>query len=283
MSAAGVAVRARSGPVERLSEDYSASARAYGQLWGPTIRPFALALLDRLRLDRAERVLDVGTGTGDLLADLRARAGRAGVFGVDRSAGMLAEAAIRGHAPLALMDARSLAVAASSIDVVVLAFLLFHLPRPVEALREARRVLRSGGAVGTATWAAENPPLPAERIWSEELDRAGAGPDPRPESVRRYGAVDAPEKCERLLAAAGFSRSEARLVRFERTWDAGELTGVRRACGPTGRRLAILAAPERRRCVARAARRTALLPPDELVWRPAVVHAVGFVDLEAAP
>lgn len=283
MSAPGVAVTARPGPVEQLSEEYSASAQAYARLWGPTIRPFALPLLDRLPLGRAERVLDVGTGTGDLVPDLRARAPRAAVIGVDRSAGMLAEAAARGRGPLAQMDARSLAVPAGSIDVAVLAFLLFHLPRPVEALREARRVLRSGGAVGTVTWAGESPPLPAERIWAEELDRAGAGPDPRPESVRRYGAVDAPEKCERLLAAAGFSRSDARIVRFEREWDAGELTVVRRSCGPTGRRLASLPAPRRRRCVAGAARRTALLSPEELVWRPTVVHAVGRVDPGGSP
>lgn len=123
-----------------------------------------------------KRVLDVATGTGDLLPDIRARAPRAAVIGVDRSAGMLAGAAGRGRGPLALMDARGLALPAGSIDVVVLAFLLFHLPRPVEALREARRVLRSGGAVGAVTWAGDSPPLPAERIWAEELYRAGARP-----------------------------------------------------------------------------------------------------------
>lgn len=283
MSAAGVAVTDRQGPVERLSEEYSASARAYARHWGPTIRPLALSALDRLPLDRAERVLDVGTGTGDLLPDLRARAPRAAVIGVDRSAGMLAEAAARGRGPLALMDARGLALPSSSIDVVVLAFLLFHLPRPVEALREAGRVLRSGGAVGAVTWAGESPPLPAERIWAEELDRAGARPDPRPGSVRRYGAVDTPEKCERLLGRAGLCRREARIVRLERRWEPGELTLVRRSCGPTGRRLAALPTAERRRCVARAARRTARLSPEELVWRPAVVHAVGRVDPPGAP
>ncbi|MFW6193705.1 MAG: hypothetical protein ACOC83_09495, partial [Gemmatimonadota bacterium] len=120
-------------------------------------------------------------------------------------------------------------------------------------------------------------------IWAEELARAGAGPDPRPESVRRYGAVDTPEKCERLLARAGFCRREVRTVRFERRWEPGELTRVRRSCGPTGRRLASLPAPERRRCVVRAARHTARLSPEELVWRPAVVHAVGRVDPRGAP
>lgn len=283
MSAAGVAVTDWPGPVERLSEEYSASAGAYARLWGPTIQPFALPVLDRLPLYRAERVLDVGTGTGDLLPDFRARASRAAVIGVDRSAGMLAEAAARGRAPLALMDARGIAAPAGSIDVVVLAFLLFHLPRPVEALREARRVLRSDGAVGAVTWAGGNLPLPAEQIWAEELTRAGARPDPRPESVRRYGAVDTPEKCERLLVRAGFGRREARIVRFERRWEPGELTHVRRSCGPTGRRLATLPAPQRRRCVARAARRTARLSPEELIWRPAVVHAVGRIDPGGSP
>ncbi|MFW6192324.1 MAG: class I SAM-dependent methyltransferase, partial [Gemmatimonadota bacterium] len=171
------AVSDRPRAVERLAEDYSGSAPAYARLWGPTILPLTLPLLDELPLGAARRVLDVGTGSGDLLPHLRARAPRARVVGVDGSSGMLAEAAARGRGPLVMMDARALAVPGRAIDVVSFAFVLFHLPRPAEALREARRVLRAEGAVGLVSWSDASPPLPGEKIWREELARQGAGAD----------------------------------------------------------------------------------------------------------
>lgn len=265
----------RSDPVERLAASYTDSAAAYARLWGPTIRPLGLPMLDALPLDRAERVVDVGTGSGELLPHLRARAPWAEVLGVDRSAGMLEEAHSRGREPLALMDARALAARGQTVDVVTLVFVLFHLPRPLRALKEVRRVLRPGGTVGLVTWAGENPPLPGDRIWAEELDRLGAAPDPRGESVRRYAAVDAPDKLQGLLAAAGFPATRAWTRRFERRWELGDLVEVRRWCGPSGRRLASLAGWKRERCVARVRQRLTELGPEALAWRPKVVFAVG--------
>lgn len=265
----------RSDPVERLAAEYTDSASAYARLWGPTIRPFGLPVLDALPLDGAKRVLDVGTGSGELLPHLRARAPWAEVLGVDRSEGMLEEARSRGRDALALMDARALAARGHTVDVVTLVFVLFHVPRPLRALKEARRVLRPGGAVGLVTWDGESPPLPGERIWAEELDRLGADPDPRGESVRRYETVDAPDKLRGLLAAAGFPSTRAWTRRFERRWELGDLVEVRRWCGPSGRRLASLAGWQRERCVARVRQRLMGLGPDGLTWRPKVVFAVG--------
>lgn len=265
----------RIGPVERLAAEYTDSASAYALLWGPAILPLALPVLDALPLVGADRVVDVGTGSGDLLPHLRSREPHADVIGVDRSRGMLREARARGRGPLALMDARALACQKRSVDVVTLVFVLFHIPRPLRALREARRVLRPGGTVGVVTWARGSRPLPGERIWAEELDQLGAAPDRREEGVRRYEAVDAPDKLRELLAAAGFPSTRAWIRRFERRWEPGDLTQVRRWCGPSGRRLSSLAGGKRERCVARAHERTGDLGPDGLTWRPEVVFAVG--------
>lgn len=132
----------RSEPVERLAEEYSDSAPAYARHWAPVLRPFTVRLLDELPLESTDRALDVGTGTGALLPRLRERTS----------------------------DARSLPFPAGTIDVVTLPFVLFHVPRPAEALREARRVFRPGGSLGLTTWSRESPSLPGEElVWRPEV------------------------------------------------------------------------------------------------------------------
>ncbi len=93
------------------------------------------------------RVLEVGCGTGDLQADLRA-AGYAAV-GVDLSPAMLRVArrkAARAGAPCGLMRARSEALpfAAAAFDAVVSTFPSDYIFAPA-TLAEIARVLRPGG------------------------------------------------------------------------------------------------------------------------------------------
>lgn len=277
MSAVTTRARDRSEPVERLAKEYSDSAAAYDRHWAPVLRPFAVRLLDELPLEHADRVLDLGTGTGALLPRLRERASGAQAIGVDRSVGMVREAQGRGRGPLVGSDARSLPFSAGTIDVVTLPFVLFHLPRPVEALREVRRVLRPGGALGLTTWSRESPSLPGEELWLEELDRIGAGPDPRAKSVRRYDATGESSRLVRLLGGAGFPVVRCWTRRSVRRWQPGPLADVLRRFGPTGRRLAALPTRKRVTCLARLRRRTRRLSGEELVWRPEVLYGVARV------
>src|SRR4051812_13092577 len=122
---------------QQVAAAYSDSAEAYARLWSPVIRPMAQALLAALPLHDAEHVLDVGTGSGGLIPDIRAWAPEAAIVRVDRAEGMLRiaqAAAAASSTPLALMDAQQLGIRSDAIDVAVIAFVLFHVPNPHLAL-----------------------------------------------------------------------------------------------------------------------------------------------------
>jgi len=98
-------------------------------------------------------VLDCGTGTGVLVRALPLDLARSfRIHGVDRSPGMLAQAAIEfGRVPepveLRRADIRRLPFPSGGFDVVMSAHMLEHLSDPLDGLREMVRVLRPGGTL----------------------------------------------------------------------------------------------------------------------------------------
>jgi SAM-dependent methyltransferase len=96
------------------------------------------AILDATR---ADRVLDIGCGTGEDAADLAVPA-----IGIERSVVMCSEARAR-HPDLALVtgDAVALPIRDAQVDAVRADRVLQHLPDAPAALHEWRRVLRPNG------------------------------------------------------------------------------------------------------------------------------------------
>jgi SAM-dependent methyltransferase len=92
-------------------------------------------------------VLDAGCGPGWYLRTAT-EAGHA-ALGLDLSFGMALEAA--GTAPAAVADAQRMPVRGGTVGAVLMMHMLYHVPQPAMALREARRVLSPGGVVAVVT------------------------------------------------------------------------------------------------------------------------------------
>jgi ubiquinone/menaquinone biosynthesis C-methylase UbiE len=98
-------------------------------------------------LQRRQRILDVGCGTGGFAVAIAEETG-AQVVGCDRSASFLAFASERStQVEWVQGDAESLPFADSSFDRVLMSLLLHQLEEPARAIAEAFRVLSRPGAL----------------------------------------------------------------------------------------------------------------------------------------
>ena len=143
------------------SDPFSGFKAQQRQMWS-TFAPTALfttqpaaRLVAFAEIKPGERVLDVGTGTGNV-AVTAARAG-ADVTGIDltpellevaRENGSLAAVNVAWHEA----DAEQLPLPDGSFDVVVSQFAHMFAPRPDITVREMRRVLKADGRVAFSTW-----------------------------------------------------------------------------------------------------------------------------------
>ena len=121
----------------------------------PDFRTEAEALLRLSRLPGDGHALEVGCGGGELLLRVAARCRVA--VGLDLSREGLAVARRKAGLRVLMARAEELPMASGSFDALLAQHLIEHLPDPVAALREWRRVLRPGGMVALATPNAAHP------------------------------------------------------------------------------------------------------------------------------
>jgi len=93
------------------------------------------------------RILDVGTGTGDLLREAQRRNPDALVAGADFTLEMMRTGRRKGGRLYTGADALQLPFAAGTFDAVVSGFLVRNVVDLPQALAEQHRVLRSGGRI----------------------------------------------------------------------------------------------------------------------------------------
>ena len=127
-------------------------------------------VLARLGEVAGRRVADIGCGNGRYVGPLASRG--AAVVALDLSAGMLRSVTALARVGRAVADAQALPVRARSLDAALAMHMLYHVPDPALALREAARTLRPGGrfvaAVGGPRHLAE-----AGELWRRLLEGTG--------------------------------------------------------------------------------------------------------------
>lgn len=261
---------------------YDRIAAGYAAWWSPVHRPATLGVLEDIAPaldDGATRVLDIGCGTGALIAEIVSRWPRAHVTGIDLSAGMLAISArtvdvLPGSAgdrvTLVQAPADRLPLADASFDVAVSAFVLQLVPSRPRALREARRVLAPGGTLATVAWMPGGA-LGADAAYDDAL--LAAGLEPRDDGTVRDDPAST-EAAAARLRRAGFAGASARggEVRHQYTPE-GYLAFVRSFDDED--LFASLDDDARRALEADLLARLRALPPEGLALRIPVAYATG--------
>ena len=136
---------------QSVREAYRRWAGVYDSVFGWVSRPARMRAVAAINALAAERILEVGVGTGLALPHYAA-AKR--VTGIDLSPEMLAVAERRVRAGLAAtveglfeMDAEATSFDESSFDAAVAMFVASVVPNPRRLMAEMQRVVRPGGTI----------------------------------------------------------------------------------------------------------------------------------------
>ena len=135
--------------IDPVVEEYSKGAAEYDTKWAFYVESTTRETLKRISVSPADRVLDVGCGTGELLARIAVRYPDARLAGVDPVREMLdvARAKVSGRVDLRVGWADELSWPDNSFDLVVSCNMFHYIVHPVAAVREMERVVRPGGKV----------------------------------------------------------------------------------------------------------------------------------------
>lgn len=168
-----------------------------------------------------KQVLDVGCGPGSITVDIAKRVGH--VIGLDyvssplEAARRLAESHGVSNISFQVGDIHALPFADNTFDIVHAHQVLQHIENPVQALREMRRVVKSGGIVAVREsaslhWYPEFDGITAWRHLTERMQRERGG-NPHPGSMIHVWAHEAGFARENIKKSAGswcFSSPEER-------------------------------------------------------------------------
>jgi len=102
------------------------------------------AIIDTLNQTNAASILDVGCGTGNILAQIQ---GEKALFGIDLSTQMIevAKQKLGKNATVVVGDAEKLPWSDNMFDTVCCTFSFHHYPNPLNVLNEIQRVLKPDG------------------------------------------------------------------------------------------------------------------------------------------
>jgi len=215
-------------------------------------------ILKRAGLLLGQTVIDIAAGPGDLGFQAADRVGsRGGVLSTDFSPEMVEVARRLGEArelrnvEYRVLDAERMDLADDCVDAALCRWGYMLMADPAAALAETRRILRDGGPLAFAVWAAPDR-NPWAAIPAMTLVQRGHMPPPDPAAPGIFAMAD-PDRVRDQVAAAGFADIQLEEVTFDfhyegfdDVWDV-----LVRLAGPLAR--AIKALPEDERQATREA------------------------------
>lgn len=185
------------------------------------LQPFSERVLEELALQRGERVLDIGCGSGSLSRAAAEAVGADGrVTGVDVSRPMLELARRKstdaglGNTEFVEADAQVHDLPAGAFDAVTSRFGVMFFADPVAAFANIRRAVAQGGRLAFAAWQALDANQWAMVPVMAIVPHAGIPNVPPPGSPGPFAFADA-DRVRQILTDAGWSDVEVEPFRTE--------------------------------------------------------------------
>lgn len=176
-----------------------------------SVAPYHERLLAAAAIGKADRVLDIGCGTGQTTRDAARAAFAGSAFGVDLSSRMLDHARQRAaeecvtNATFAQADAQIHPFQPGAFDVAISRTAAMFFGDHVAAFRNIATGLRPGGRLVLVTWQ----PLDGNEWLREIFGALATGRDlPTPPADAGPFALAHPDRVRNLLTAAGFTDIE---------------------------------------------------------------------------
>ena len=216
--------------------------------------PFEKRLVAAVAERRAQRVLDIGCGTGSTTLAIARQLGKnGGAVGVDISQPMIAFAKQRAGAESApprfiVGDAQTYAFDDASFDMVVSRFGVMFFDDPVRAFANLRRATAPGGTLEVIAWRS-----PAENPFMTAAERAAAPfvpemPARKPDEPGQFAFADR-SRVYSILEESGWSEIRIEPLDVECTLPKRDLDAYITRLGPLGRVLPQLDEKARARVV----------------------------------
>lgn len=199
--------------MDPVVKEYAGAARDYDRKWSFYVESTTRETLSRLAINPADRVLDVGCGTGELLSRLAAKYPEAALAGMDPVPEMLAIAKgkLSEKVDLRVGWANELPWPDASFDIVVSCNMFHYITHPVAAIQEMERVLVPGGRLLITDWCDDYLMCRLCTIYLKLMSKA---------HFKTYRE----DECAALLRQAG--HAHPRIERYRISWLWGLMTAV---------------------------------------------------------
>lgn len=206
-------------------------------IWLPQLAPVGVALLQALAAQAGNKILDLGSGTGEPALTLARDMGNTiQITGVDAAEGMVKVAQQKvikeklNGIHFETMSAENLKFADNSFDRILCRFGVMLFADPLQGLKEMHRVLKPGGRYSLAVWS--TPETMLTLLWTYEAFKNKIDEQFYP-PLAKITSLGIKGNIEKLLIEAGYNNYvieektfHYEFDSFDAYWDAVEASDI---------------------------------------------------------